>query len=86
MESTFDSKLWTEIWNCVKDKYDSENPKKPNHLHGDVHTLKPKLKEYCQKNVKLIAELPLLEANLMMTLSHQLYKIHIQIPRDQLQM
>ena len=54
----FCSDMWRKLWGLAREIYADATISKPTVLHGQSVELKEDLKQYCEKNSRFVAELP----------------------------
>ena len=54
----FSDEVWDELWNIIKETYDTNNPIRPQRRNKQREEFKKVLKEYVVKNCEFICEVP----------------------------
>ena len=54
----FCADMWRKLWGLAREIYADATISKPTVLHGQSAELKEDLKQYCEKNSRFVAELP----------------------------
>ena len=54
----FNEEVWNNLWTIIKECYDTTTPTRPQRINRERQKFKTVLKEYLEKNVEFIYEIP----------------------------